>query len=586
MRIIKKIAVFLAFAVFCVLPLQQKVHATQIGTIVSGLNGAYGNDYSAGLNQYLFVERVPGKIWSTDLNDFTSSEIGTGYDGPMDIVVASDDTHAYVVENGGGGTLLRIDLATPDRAAATVVTSGLGGIVGQIALDEAHGYAYIVKNDQFGGLWRVNLNTGVKTLLIDGNFDTNPFGLLMSSDARFLYITELGLAGKVTRFDLQTNGREDVATGLTNPSFLDWANASEDAILVSESAAGRVSRIDLSVEPASVQTIVSGLPNINTRGVAAISDTLFFVSVNFSIVAFDVSPYDASGPIILGIGHVPFDRIFGGYADTTGDPGYFFQVRDAPFGGTLPLMINHDSAYNAPNNARWYQVLVDGVFQMNTWSDFYWNGTRFDLVTMIPHVFGGDVYYRVRNPADIWYNAWLGARINTRALSNGPHTITVRIFDGNGAPLSEVGSDSLPVQIDNAQPAVAIDEILHAGVPVNACSIVMDTCANDDFTFRITATDPDSHLRSWRLTALWGDNKSALIDSDSYSAHLPGPLWSGVSSGLVPAAAWHAVVPGDPMSYACAHTFELRAWDRAIDGFNHIHYTRYHKSLTILLECP
>jgi hypothetical protein len=43
---------------------------------------------------------------------------------------------------------------------------------------------------------------------------------------------------------------------------------------------------------------------------------------------------------------VPADatHLPGGYADTTADPSYFYQVKDCPFGGTLPLMINWEHA--------------------------------------------------------------------------------------------------------------------------------------------------------------------------------------------------------------------------------------------------
>jgi len=37
---------------------------------------------------------------------------------------------------------------------------------------------------------------------------------------------------------------------------------------------------------------------------------------------------------------LPFPFPIASHADTTVDPTYFFQVKDCPFGGTLPLMIN------------------------------------------------------------------------------------------------------------------------------------------------------------------------------------------------------------------------------------------------------
>ena len=44
-------------------------------------------------------------------------------------------------------------------------------------------------------------------------------------------------------------------------------------------------------------------------------------------------------PSSVRIGHVPVTKIVSGYADTSTDPAYFFQVKDSPFGGALPVMV-------------------------------------------------------------------------------------------------------------------------------------------------------------------------------------------------------------------------------------------------------
>jgi hypothetical protein len=49
-----------------------------------------------------------------------------------------------------------------NRAAATVVASGMNG-VDQVALDEAHGYAYVCEFTG-GHIQRVNLSNGTKTV--------------------------------------------------------------------------------------------------------------------------------------------------------------------------------------------------------------------------------------------------------------------------------------------------------------------------------------------------------------------------------------------------------------------------------------
>lgn len=597
MSIFRKNIICLFFASLCIFLLNGVVQAQDVTPIVTDLDGAYGSDYVISRNQAFFVERYAGNIWSINMDDLTSSVIGTGYDEPMDIVVSSDDAHAYVVESGGGGTLLYVDLASANRASATVISTNIAGtsghILGQLSLDEAHGHAYIVQNSGFGALWRINLATGTKTELLSA-FETNPWGLILSSDLRYAYYSELGLDGKVKRLDLVTGSRETLVTGLTNPLYLAWVDPEENAIYVAESGAGRVSQLDLTETPVSVQQIITGLPNINTRSVTVISEGRLLISVHVSVLEVNLSPYSATGPIILGIGHVPFDRIINGYADTTGDPGYFFQVRDAAFGGTLSLMINHDGAYEAPMRARWYRVLVDGVEQQDSWNDYRWNTSlgRFVLETISPVVWIGHYYYPVRKPSDLWYNHWMGSRLNTRVLSNGSHTISVEMFGGIIIPMLQVGSDSLKVQIDNTPPTVLLEKIFHDGDEVDTCAIV-DTCPST-FTFHITAYDPEGHLKSWRLNTLWGDNCYDSIDSDVYTNYLPGPLWEGThpDGTIVPTSPWDAYQPSHPnpdceeTSCNCAHTFELWVWGRVINGYNYIHRTRYHKSITIMMNCP
>ncbi len=580
----RKRIIFLILSLLCVFPLSRTVQAIDITTIVGGLNGAYGSDYVISLNQAFFVERYAGNIHRINMADHSHSVIGTGYNEPTDIAITADKAHAYVVENGGSGTLLLVNLASANRAAATVVSTniaGIGGqILGQLALDEAHGYAYVIQNSGFGVLWRINLVGGAKTKVLS-NFETNPWGLLLTKDLTFAYYTELGLSGKVKRINLNTNTRETLATGLNNPSYLCWADSSESAILVAESGAGRVSSINLTTTPASVQQIVTGLPNINTESVRRISEDSLLVCMDPSVVEVNLSPFTASGPILLGIGHVPFDRIFAGYADTTGDPGYFFQVKDAPFGGTLSLMINHEGAYNPPLKARYYKVLVDGVEQKQSWSDYRWNGSQFVLETMNPDSTG---YYTVRIPGVIWYNHWLGYRLDTSGLTNGMHTITVSLYKKNKG---FINSYSLNVMIDNRWPTARIDKIYHDGHDVSTCAIVdgSDGSFSDTFTFCITAYDNEGHLLSWRLDALWGDNKSKFIASGSYTPASP-PIWYGTAcppDPEVPSPAWDACVIGDPTSVQCAHTFYLSVWDRTIDGYNHIHWSGFHKSITIML---
>ena len=516
--------------------------------------------------------------WRTYRLDPRYQVLGTGYTQPEDVVVSTDRQHAYVTERSGN--LLRVDLSHADRTHATVVSTGMTA-PHQIALDEDHGHAYVVEYANPGRLLRIDLTTGAQTVLF-GNLEW-AIGLLVTDDLRFAYISEQasGGNGRIVCIELSTSLREELVTGMTHPFFLTWADAGEGAILVPErDPANQVLLVDLTQAPVSVSTVAVGVP-FRPSSVAVVAENHLLVCCNSEVSELWLagSVFVPTGPIVMGIGHVPADRIISGYADTTLDPGYFFQVKDAPFGGTFSLMINHERAYG--DGARYYKIQVDGVTQRQSWHDYRWSTTTnsFRLRTVNPV---GSGYFRVRRPHEIWYNHWLGYRLNTSGLSNSLHTITVRLYGAANAA-SHISSHSLQVQIDNQWPRALLDEIIHhhqtAGpVVVGTCGIVSEE--TDQFTFRITAHDLEGHLKSWRLRALWGNNKSANIASDSYTP--PSP-WHGPLDTIVPAPPWHATVGGDPTSRRCAHTFYLTVWDRVINGYRYIHRSQYHRSITLLL---
>ena len=70
---------------------------------------------------------------------------------------------------------------------------------------------------------------------------------------------------------------------------------------------------------------------------------------------------------------------------------------------------------------------------------------------------------------------------------------------------------------------------------VQACDIV--SSAPNQFYFSITANDPNQHLLNYGLTAMWGDNQSESVYSDSYSNHPAAAAphaWAGVQNFDVP----------------------------------------------------
>jgi len=557
--------------------------------IATGFADLVGSCYRLSTDQLYATDAGSGNIIAVNAHTHVKTVLGTGYNAPSDITLSVDGLHAYITENPG--TLLRVNLTNLNRAAATVVASGLNG-VDQIALDEPHGVAYVAEFTG-GHIWRVNLGTGAKTIVAT---ISNPRGVLVTTDGRFLYVSNDG--GAITRFDLSNNTHVVVAPGLSAPRHLTWADAGQSVILFpTPNPTGTVLKADLTTTPATV-TAIAGPTSPAPYSVAVLSSNQLLIACATAVAEVDLtaSVFTAAGPILLGIGFVPADatHLPNGYADTTMDPTYFFQVKDCPFGGTLPLMINWQRARTL--GANFYQVFVAGpggspVQVTQPFGDYLWSVplSKFELITTTP-LAGG--YFPLRSAGQIWLNFWLGLLLDTTGQPNGLNTISIKLFSAASAA-SEIGHMTDPgrfarVMIDNTVPVANLEQILQqpGNVPVNACAIV--NTGTPTFTFVVTASAPQSHLLAWSLTAYWGDNKSAPVASDSYASHIsPSRLWAGITSTAVPppgpVTPWNAKVTGDPTSTHCAHSFFLYAWDRVINGWGYIHGAAgYQKSITLL----
>lgn len=512
--------------------------------------------------------------------------LGTGYGEPEDVKVSADGRTAWITERGG--RLLRVALngtVPPHRSAAAVVASGLQA-PHQIALCEDEGSAYVVEYAASGHLVRVNLASGAATR-VAFNLQ-NAIGLLVDADRRQAFVSEqLPAGGRVRRVDLASGLVTPVVDGLQAPFMMAFADATETALLIAErDPANRVSLIDLGTSPPQRRVVAGGLPP-RPSSVALASPTRLLVCCDTQLAAVELAPASmaGTGPLLLGIGHVPVDRIVGGYADTTTDPAYFFQRKDCPFGGSLPVMVNHERARAA--GAAYYRVVVDGNAVKQPLGDFLWNaGTqRFEHTTVLPDANG---HYPVRAAGQLWYHAWLGLLFDSTGLANGAHTLRIELANAAKAPIAVPAgvASATTLQIDNSVPLVEIRSVSQAGTPIGACAVV--TTGPDRFAFEITASDPEGHLANWSLTALWGDNRSALIAADSYAAHAsPSRQWAGLVNawvpGAPPAGGWASKIAGDPSAGRCAYTFVLSAWDRVIDGWSDLHHRQVHKSLTIWL---
>ena len=172
----------------------------------------------------------------------------------------------------------------------------------------------------------------------------------------------------------------------------------------------------------------------------------------------------ADGPVLEGIGFVPFDWITpAGLADTTDqDPSYFYQVQNAPFGGSLPVMLLRACERRG---AAGYQVYVDGAVRTDQFNTAKWDGTQYQPVVISTMTIGGVAdSYPVPSLTDLglYIQSLPGCYLDSTTLSDGTlHTIEVSFFDGSGNLLET--SPGLSILVDNRPCSVTLDQAAIGG---------------------------------------------------------------------------------------------------------------------------
>lgn len=398
--------------------------------------------------------------------------IGTGYTNPEDVKMSVDNLHCYITERSGD--LVKVALSAPNRASATVVATGMTAPQ-QLFLDEAHNAAYVVQYAAAGSLLRITLSTGAKTAITSAlNF---PVGLTLSSDLQYAYVSEQTTgpdSGRISSIQLSTATRTTIVKGLTAPFFLTWADAAQDALFVPlRDPSNSIISVNITLDTSNI--VASGVP-LRPSSVAIASPGELLICSDSVIEEVAFTPFPLNGPLLMGIGFIPFDKInqagpFTGMADTSADPSYFYQVKDTPFGGTLPIMVNYQTALTA--GASYYQVKIDGVPHTDAWSDYLWNGTAYVIHPITPTTVGPSTgCYPTRPLAQLflYMNPSLGDLLDTTGLSNGTHTLTLQFLNGAGAPL--VATPPLTILVNN-QPSVASLQLpLLSGSPADACGVL------------------------------------------------------------------------------------------------------------------
>ncbi|HEY0798896.1 MAG TPA: hypothetical protein VGD50_07075, partial [Candidatus Baltobacteraceae bacterium] len=420
--------------------------------------------------------------------------LGTGYTNPESIVVQNDGVHAYVSERSGD--IVSISLKAAARASATVVASGLNAPQ-QIALDNAQNVLYVVEYASPGRLLAIDV-TASSTRTVTSAL-TNAVGIALSADQKSAYVSEQpATGGRVRVVDLQTGAISDVANGFTAPFMLSFLDAAREHLCVIErDPANRIAVIDLS----NANSVTRPPVSLGFRPSAAApiggGDVLVTCDTEIDEIALGLSA--VLGPLLKGIGFVPFDRISStpgptlGLANTSVDPTYFYQVTNAPFGGSLPIMLDYVEAW--AEGASYYSVLVDGVARGDSWTDYLWDTTtsNYVLQTITPAMVAGHLVYPVRNPAtlELWYNTDLASQVDTTGYADGVHTLEVLFYNGVGGLVAS--STIIKIHLENSPcyASLALPNIsgVYAGA---ACGVLNYGATSNQVTMVFTASQPHS----------------------------------------------------------------------------------------------
>jgi hypothetical protein len=524
--------------------------------------------------------------------------VASGFSHPQDVALDMAHNTAYVTtrdDPGTTGAFWRVDLTTGVR---TLITFNLGA-PHQIALDVAANAAYVVGFTS-GRLWKINLTTGSKTTIFSGL--GSPVGLTLKADRTRAYVTEQAPA-RLAEIDVATHTRiRNVVTGLVSPFYVSWTDPAELALYVVERAPNNdVLRVDLS--SSTSVAVFTGLPS-NASGISVNAmGTAAYITTNTNVIRVDLTGLAMGEPVFISVGNVPSTSINSfGYANTVHTSPPYFDSTDAPFGGTLNIFgnLNNFRALGATH----YRVNVsDGsttTALVNTW-----NTSHFNPVTGIYEPFAvapiaGDNRYEISSEYPLLAARWMPAFLMMRWPSgvNGTYTFSVEIFNLTGTTWTNLTSllpaakNQLVLRIDNDPPEADILHIYHHGslTPLSVCDIVTTppfaSPPTNQLDFEIKASDPNGHLLNYGVVAYFGHTSPPqTVMSDTFvPGHVVGPpnlphLWYGVTSLRGPASGWTP-----PCN--CAYTFIIDVWKRTINGYAYFIHAGAHQSITIMNAGP
>jgi len=572
---------------------------------LTGLSAAVGQAFNELDGSIYFTEWTANRISYFNPASNSSGVLfagvctGGGAANPQDIAVSPSEKvlgKAVFYVTCRNGYLFKLSwgikaLGIPPRPPVfgwvkTTITLGLG-MPHQVQLDGL-GFAYTV-DYQFGRVLKIKLADGTVTQLAGGL--TKPIGIILTSDLTKAYVSLDGVLGfrivKLLTGDISTvlSYTTDNGQAVTNPFYLLW-DTQDQSFYVTSRDKRFLMRFALNTVPAKATTTVSNLPILPSSVCRGFSHFALYVasdSVLTEVSWFLVFPGGLAKPTIYRLGHVPSTNVNSVTGLATTDPGYFFQVKNAPFGGSVQMFFNFQKMRSL--NAAYYKVSVDGTPQFASWSNYKWIAGSFELRAVAPDGLGR---YAVPTLAEFWAYQDLGFVLDTTKLTNNAlHTLSVTLYKSNGAaitiPFLLRSMESVTFLVDNIPPHVYINSIQQfPGTPIAECGLL--TTGSSKLIFNVTAYDPLGYLNSWSLSDQYGHGHSAGIESDVYDpTHAGSPQWFGVQYHTVSFDLCSTTVQ-------CAHEFYLDATSRAIDGYNHIFYRSDFETLAVYLNpvsaCP
>ena len=362
--------------------------------------------------------------------------LGTGYEQPEDVKVSADGVHAYVTERAGN--LLRVDLSSANRGAATVVVTGMTAPE-QLFLDENASVAYTVEYaaERDAVAYRPDerdQNCGGHRSAVcgwDHPQPRPPVRLHQRADDR-----PRRRAGEPLPAQQRTargpGHRPDRCR------FLTWADSSQTTLYCPER------------DPANALVTVntSGGSTVTAMGLASRPSSVAVVSPGFLLICCDqvieevllaASGLQPNGPL-QSIGFIPFDWITSaGLGNTTAfDPSYFLPREQRALRGLAP-----GDGQLPPGRSGRRQLLPGagrrepshGPVQHRQMGRHRVRGGHLRPADAGP---GNPGYYPVPSISDLmlYVQPLPGCYLDSTNLASGQiHTITAEFFDATGTAI-------------------------------------------------------------------------------------------------------------------------------------------------------